>query len=150
MVRAELGRDREDAGLKRVKDVPSSNIQLLWLLLHYGVIKVQPVDRHLQSASWLHKLYNDFLLLLGYFYLTEQIVCCDKSYLSKTDSNDMWLQRFFSTALQAVSFLLPCAQGSSVQHTETAPIPHPLPSWNNETSNLTDVNTVNQKTISGT
>lgn len=67
MVRAELGRDQEDAGLKRVKDIPSSNIQLLWLLLHYGVIKVQPVDRHLQSASWLHKLYNDFLLLLGYF-----------------------------------------------------------------------------------
>lgn len=38
MVIAELGRGWGHSGLRRAKDIPSSKIELLWLLLYYTVI----------------------------------------------------------------------------------------------------------------
>ena len=72
MVIAEMRRGWKDSGLRRGKG-RSSKIQLLWLILHDGVIKFNlsfPIIKftcHLQAASWLCELYSDFWLVLGYF-----------------------------------------------------------------------------------
>lgn len=61
------GEGWENSGLRRARNIPFSKIQLLWLLLHYGVTLDQPIGYHLQSVYGMPKLYHDFLLLLGYF-----------------------------------------------------------------------------------
>lgn len=54
------GEGWENSGLRRARNIPFSKIQLLWLLLHYGVTLDQPIGYHLQSVYGMPKLYHDF------------------------------------------------------------------------------------------
>lgn len=141
MAKAEMGRGWESSGLRRARDIRSSKIQLSWLLLHYGIIKVQPAGCHLQLASWLHKFYSDFFFLLcGLIYFTEYIPCWIKAVCQKPTAVAHSLKR---GSLMECLFSFSQGVGAGQSGARRLHLPPSQPSRNDEKSNIADVNAVN-------
>lgn len=137
-----MWRGWESSGLRRARDIRSSKIQLSWLLLHYGIIKVQPAGCHLQLASWLHKLYSDFFFFCscGLIYFTEYIPCWIKAVCQKPTAVAHSLKR---DSLMECLFSFSHGVWAGKPGIRRLRLPPSQPSQNDENSNIADVNVVN-------